>query len=31
MEWYELHRDELLTDWELCRSNQMPEPISPLE
>ena len=30
MEWYELHRDELLTDWELCRSNQMPEPISPL-
>lgn len=31
LEWYELHKDELLKDWELCRASEMPEPISPLE
>lgn len=31
LEWYELHRDELLIDWELCRRAEMPNPIDPLE
>jgi len=31
LEWYELHKDELLEDWELCASRQQPKPISPLE
>ncbi|MEW6728352.1 MAG: DUF4160 domain-containing protein [Pseudomonadota bacterium] len=31
LEWYELHKDELMDDWELCRLSQMPRPISPLE
>ncbi len=31
MEWYELHKDELLKDWDLCRNQQMPNSIEPLE
>ena len=31
LEWYELHKDELLEDWELCAKRQQPKPISPLE
>jgi len=31
LEWYELHKDELMEDWELCRQSQMPRPIEPLE
>lgn len=31
MEWYELHKDALLADWELCAKNQNPAPIAPLE
>jgi hypothetical protein len=31
LEWYELHKDELLQDWELCRKSEMPNPIDPLE
>lgn len=31
LEWYELHREELLEDWELCRKQEMPNPIDPLE
>ena len=31
LEWYELHKDELLEDWDLCRNQQMPNPIEPLE
>jgi hypothetical protein len=31
LEWYELHKIELLEDWELCRHAQMPKPIDPLE
>ena len=25
------HRDELMENWRLCRANQMPKPIRPLE
>ncbi len=31
LEWYELHKDELLTDWDLCAQQEMPSPIEPLE
>jgi hypothetical protein len=31
LEWYELHQDELLKDWELCQKSEMPESIKPLE
>jgi hypothetical protein len=31
LEWYELHRAELMTDWELCRDGAAPAPIDPLE
>ena len=31
LEWFELHQEELLQDWELCQKNQMPAPIEPLE
>jgi hypothetical protein len=31
LEWRELHLAELLSDWNLCRQSQMPEPIQPLE
>lgn len=31
LEWYELHKDALMEDWELCRAAQMPRPIPPLE
>lgn len=31
MEWYELHKDELLEDWKLCQKKEMPNPIDPLE
>lgn len=31
LEWYELHKDELTEDWELCRQKEMPKPIEPLE
>ena len=31
LEWYELHKNELLEDWELCAKRQQPKPISPLE
>lgn len=30
-EWAELHRAELLADWELCRARQQPQRIEPLE
>ena len=30
-EWYELHKDELLEDWELCAKREMPKSIQPLE
>jgi hypothetical protein len=31
LEWYELHKDEWLEDWNLCRNRQMPNPIEPLK
>jgi hypothetical protein len=29
-EWVRLHKAELLENWELCRMNEQPMPISPL-
>ena len=31
LEWYELHKDELMEDWELCRKQEEPNKIEPLE
>ena len=31
LEWYHLHRAELLEDWKLVSSRQTPKPIAPLE
>jgi len=31
LEWYELHREELLADWELARLEQPLNRIAPLE
>ncbi|RLA09074.1 MAG: transcriptional regulator [Gammaproteobacteria bacterium] len=31
MEWYEIHKNELLEDWELCTQRKMPNSIKPLE
>ena len=31
LDWAELHRSELLADWELCRTHQQPNKIAPLE
>lgn len=30
-EWAELHKDELMADWELCRAKKQPAKIAPLE
>ena len=30
LEWAALHRAELMEDWELCNSHQMPKQIEPL-
>ena len=31
VEWYELHKEELKENWELCRQKEMPNSIKPLE
>ena len=31
LEWAAVHRADLQEDWRLCRANQMPKPIQPLE
>jgi hypothetical protein len=31
MEWYELHKEELLNDWELAQAEQPLKKIEPLE
>jgi len=31
LDWAELHRDELLKDWELCRQHQQPDEIEPIK
>lgn len=28
--WIEIHRDELLADWDLCQNSEKPFPIEPL-
>ena len=30
LDWTELHREELLDDWNLCRAKEAPKPIAPL-
>ena len=30
LDWAELHREELLNDWNLCRIKEAPKPIAPL-
>lgn len=30
LEWAQLHREELMKDWELCSRNQKPQSILPL-
>jgi len=30
LDWAELHRDELLSDWDKCRADQQPDKIEPL-
>lgn len=31
LEWHQLHADELLEAWSLCRDREAPKPIDPLE
>jgi hypothetical protein len=31
LEWAALHREELLEDWQLCATKQMPKRIPPLD
>ncbi len=31
LDWAELHQQELLEDWRLCREKQQPKPIAPLK
>lgn len=31
LEWYDLHKEELMENWELCQTNQALKPIAPLE
>jgi hypothetical protein len=31
LEWYELHRNELIENWTLCQKNEAPKAIEPLE
>ena len=31
LEWYELHREELIENWELCQKDEDPKAIKPLE
>lgn len=31
LEWYELHKNELKKDWELCEKHKPLKPIEPLE
>jgi hypothetical protein len=30
LDWAELHRDELLSDWDKCRLHHQPDKIKPL-
>jgi len=31
LEWYELHREELIENWALCQKDESPKSIEPLE
>jgi len=31
LEWYELHKNELLENWQLCKQKKLPKTIMPLE
>jgi hypothetical protein len=31
LDWAELHQSELISNWDLCRENQHPNKIKPLE
>jgi len=31
LDWAELHKQELLEDWQLCQAPQQPKPIAPLD
>lgn len=31
LEWYELHKNELIKNWELCQKSETPKAIEPLE
>ena len=31
LEWYELHREELMENWELCQKDEALKTIKPLE
>ncbi len=31
IEWYEMHKEELRVNWELCEKKEMPKSIKPLE
>ena len=31
LEWYDLHKDELIKNWQCCQSGESPKPIKPLE
>lgn len=31
LEWYELHREELIENWALCQKDEAPKAIKPLE
>jgi len=31
LEWYEIHREELIENWELCQNDESPKRIEPLE
>jgi len=31
LDWAEMHQDELLEDWELCRKHEEPRKIEPLK
>jgi hypothetical protein len=31
LEWYDLHREELIDNWLRCQKRESPNPIEPLE
>jgi len=31
LKWHNLHQEELMANWEICRRKQMPQDIEPLE